>query len=60
MDAIMFAINEKAIVASESMNQYRNDSEKYNFWRGQYLAFTEIYSLLNNANELSEKYLENL
>lgn len=51
MDAIIFAINEKAYQASILMNQYSNtDKEKFEFYRGQYLAFIEVYSLLNNSN----------
>jgi protein involved in sex pheromone biosynthesis len=51
MEAILFAVNEKAEAAAKLMNQYRDDYNKdnYNFWRGQYLAFTEMYSLLSNA-----------
>ena len=50
LDALKFAINEKAETALVLMNQYRDDynKDKYQFYYGQYLAYTEIYSMLNN------------
>ena len=40
----------KQSMASALMNQYRDDynKDKYQFYYGQYLAYTEIYSMLNN------------
>jgi len=50
LDAIKFAINEKAIQALESMNKYDgNDNDLYNFYKGQYLAYCETYSMLKNS-----------
>lgn len=50
LDALKFSVNEKTKTASALMNQYRDDynKDKYNFYYGQYLAYTEIYSMLNN------------
>jgi hypothetical protein len=50
LDALKFSVNEKTKMASALMNQYRDDynKNKYNFYYGQYLAYTEIYSMLNN------------
>ena len=50
LDAIMFAVNEKANNASKLMEQYRNTNMvKCSFWLGQYQAFNEIYTMLNNS-----------
>lgn len=47
LDAIKFAIDEKAIHALELMNKYDgNDNDLYTFYRGQYLAYCEILSML--------------
>jgi len=49
MDAILFAVNEK-IMSAERLMQEAQTREKIEFRRGQYLAFMEVYSLLNNSN----------
>ncbi len=50
MDAILFAVNEKAEEASQLMNLYKGgDHAIYEFYRGQYMAFNEVYSLLKNS-----------
>lgn len=50
MDANLFAIKEKANRANELMGQYRNvNMVKAAFWLGQYQAFNEIYTMLNNS-----------
>jgi hypothetical protein len=51
IDSIKFAINEKADMASKLMNLYRGtDSAKFEFYRGQYLAYCEMYSMLTNVS----------
>ena len=50
LDAIKFAVNEKADGALKLMQYYAGtDREKTEFFRGQYLAFNEVYSLLTNV-----------
>lgn len=50
LDAIKFAVNEKANQASKLMDQYSNNNKaKFDFYYGQYLAFNEIYSLLSHV-----------
>ena len=49
LDALKFAVNEKANQASTLMTTYAgNDKDKVNFYRGQYQAYNEIYSILSN------------
>ena len=50
MDALMFAVNKKAEYAANKMYEVE-DEDKRQFWRGQYMAFNEVYSLLKNAYE---------
>jgi hypothetical protein len=48
IDSIKFAINEKAETAGKLMNLYRGtDSAKFEFYRGQYLAYCEMYTMLS-------------
>ena len=50
LDAIIFAVNEKANQSTQLMGLYfGTDPIKYQFYRGQYMAFNEICSLLNNS-----------
>ena len=54
LDAIMFAVNEKAEAARIEMSNYinnlsENGIEKYNFNWGQYQAFSEVYTMLSNV-----------
>ena len=49
MDANLFALNEKANQASQLMGLYYLDPIKYEFYRGQYMAFNEVYSMLKNV-----------
>jgi len=51
LDAIKFSVNEKSKNALTLMNQYKDDynKDKYNFYYGQYLAYIEIYSMLENS-----------
>ena len=48
MDALIFAVNKKAEYAANKMHEVE-DEDKRQFWRGQYMAFNEVYSLLKNA-----------
>jgi hypothetical protein len=52
LEATLFAVNEKAKDALTLMNQYKDDynKDKYNFYYGQYLAYNEIYTMLNNTS----------
>jgi hypothetical protein len=50
LDATMFAVNEKANEAAKLMGLFNGtDRIKYEFYRGQYMAFSEVYSLLNRS-----------
>jgi len=50
LDALKFAVNDKANSASKLMNQYRdNDKSKFDFYYGKYMALNEVYSLLKNG-----------
>jgi hypothetical protein len=50
MDAILLATREKMKTAEEKMNMcVINCDKNYHFWRGQYQAFREMVSLLENA-----------
>ena len=46
-DSIIFAVKEKVNSALALMNRADSD-KKFQFWYGQYMAFNEILSLLNN------------
>lgn len=49
INLLKFTINEKAVNASKQMRDYVNENkDKYNFSKGQYMAFSEVYLLLNN------------
>jgi len=49
-DALKFAVKEKVEMSLMLMNQYRDNNEiKYNFCYGQYLAYNEIFTMLNNV-----------
>jgi hypothetical protein len=50
IDSMKFAVNEKAERSLKLMNQYRNDNDKFEFYHGQYLAFSEIYTMLSNVS----------
>lgn len=47
LELLKFTVNQKAVQASENMW----DSQTYEFWKGQYMAFNEVYSLLNNLTD---------
>ncbi len=51
LDAMMFAVNEKANNASKKMNEYRCESEEFNFYKGQFQAYTELYSMMKNTKD---------
>ena len=56
LDAMIFAVNEKANNAGKEMRNYVNNLseygiETYNFHKGQYQAYTEIYSMLMNIKD---------
>jgi hypothetical protein len=58
LDAIMFAVNEKANDAYKRYQGYLPDTfnrERTEFWKGQHKAFTEVYTLLSNTKERLEK-----
>jgi hypothetical protein len=45
LNALMFAINEKAMQAQTKVNEYKHD---FMFYKGQYQAYTEVYTMLTN------------
>lgn len=47
IDLIEYYVNEKAKIASKMMNQ-KSIKHEIRFYHGQYMAFNEIYSLLQN------------
>lgn len=47
IDLLEFHINEKAKIASKMMNQ-KSIKHEIRFYHGQYMAFNEMYSLLQN------------
>jgi hypothetical protein len=50
IEAIMFAVNEKANEAAKKIHEVE-DKVQSEFWHGQYMAFNEVYSLLKNTYE---------
>lgn len=48
IDAIMFAINQKANEAAKKIHEVEDEIQS-EFWHGQYMAFNEVYSLLKNT-----------
>jgi len=49
LDALMFAINEKAIQAQTKAYENEFESAKiYMFHKGQYQAYSEVYTMLTN------------
>ena len=56
LDAVMFAVNEKANNAGKEMRNYVNvlseyGIEEYNFHKGQYQAYSEVYIMLDNIRQ---------
>jgi hypothetical protein len=51
LDALMFAVNEKANKSNEIMNQSTSDIEEYNFHKGQFQAYSEVYTMLDNIRQ---------
>jgi hypothetical protein len=56
LDAAMFAVNEKTKAASIEMNKYIDNLSEYGikqyfFNKGQFQAYSEIYTMLNNISE---------
>ena len=54
-ELLLFYINDKANSASKLMELYRSEtikkaSSKFNFYYGQYLAFSEMYSFVTNIH----------
>jgi hypothetical protein len=47
IDVLLFTVNEKANKANKMMYSTLSEPRKH-FYHGQYMAFCEIYSLLNN------------
>jgi hypothetical protein len=52
LDAIMFAVNEKAKEAYKIINEIENNSNNqrldYQFQKGQFQAYSEVYTMLLN------------
>jgi hypothetical protein len=46
-EVLLFTINEKAEYAFNRWHEYKSDADA-TYWRGQYTAFTEVYTLLSN------------
>jgi hypothetical protein len=51
LDALMFAINEKAMEAQIKVNEYKHD---FIFHKGQYQAYSEVYTMLTNIQNNSK------
>lgn len=49
LELLKFTVNQKAVQASGLMNT--GFVEIDNFWKGQYMAFNEVYSLLKNITD---------
>lgn len=49
LDANLFAVNEKVNRAYQLMGLNYSNPTKYEFYRGQYMAFNEVYTMLNNS-----------
>ena len=54
IDACLFAINKKAEEAITKM--YSCEDHEVEFWRGQYLAFREVFSLLKNVTQKENEW----
>ena len=48
LDALMFAINEKAMQAQIKANENDDSAKIYMFHKGQYQAYSEVYTMLTN------------
>lgn len=48
LDALMFAVNEKANMASSLMQRCNT---KHLFYKGQFMAYSEIYTMLKQTKE---------
>ena len=55
-DAILFAINQKAEQAQKSMNSnpIGATSLKHSFDKGQFQAFSEVYTMISNVKKSME------
>jgi hypothetical protein len=56
LEAAMFAVNEKANTAYTKMNDLRlrsitQELENYGFYKGQFQAYSEVYTMLNNIKD---------
>lgn len=51
IELLKFTVNEKANNATRMRHKRNYDEEYDNFWKGQYMAFNEVYSLLCNLNK---------
>jgi len=49
LDSMIFAVEEKRDNAEKQINNYNYDNKKQHFHRGQYCAYVEILSMLNNT-----------
>lgn len=48
LEQLMFTVNEKAKQATSLKAQHPPGNSKSHFYHGQYLAYSEIYTLLKN------------
>lgn len=48
LELLMFTVNRKAMDASERMNACNKILSEHEFHKGQYMAFSEVYTLLSH------------